>query len=136
MVELLKKFNGEMLHRVLYEQDCDIDYDFVGFIETYKRLSQVIPRHWIIVDLGCAYAPQCWYFRKHAKYIGIDHSVKYRFSVNNTEHHIQSIQDWIKYHASAMPENTFAIANYSLIDTTIVRESFNYCFTYYPVRRP
>lgn len=133
MMKLLQRFPPEMVHQVMKSQMCcDIDESFVGFIETYKQLSKLIPRTWTVVDFGCAYAPQCWYFRKHKEYIGVDWFAGKRFFTKNTEHKKMSIEDWIFQYAELMPRTTFAIANYSLSDTSIVRNNFNYCFTYYP----
>ena len=50
----------------------DIDPTFVGFIDIYEALSRVIPKHFTIFDVGCAYAFQAYYFREHVKYVGID----------------------------------------------------------------
>ncbi|MBQ9407432.1 MAG: hypothetical protein IJU37_11940 [Desulfovibrio sp.] len=133
-MKLLRHFPSVMVHRVLYQQDCDIDKSFVGFIETYKRLAKLIPKTWIVVDLGCAYAPQCAYFRKHKAYIGVDWGDHFRFFTPNTHHVQQSIEDWIAQNAQSMPRTTFAIANYSLKDSSIVRHAFEHCYTFFPER--
>jgi hypothetical protein len=57
---------------VLAAADGDIDPDFLGFLEPYEALSRIIPRGRTILDLGCGYAFQSWYFRHHRKYIGVD----------------------------------------------------------------
>jgi hypothetical protein len=50
----------------------DIDPTFVGFIDIYEALSRIIPKHFTVFDVGCAYMFQAYYFRDHVKYVGID----------------------------------------------------------------
>ena len=61
---------------LIMEQDyyaaSQIDPTFLGFVDVYYHLAAIIPRHWTIVDLGCAYAPQAFCFQHHKKFVGVD----------------------------------------------------------------
>jgi len=48
------------------------------------HLAALIPLHFTVVDLGCAYAAQSYYFRRHWKYIGVDGWAKDRIAAPNT----------------------------------------------------
>ena len=133
-IDLLNQYPKDLVHQVLYEQDCDIAEDFIGFINTYEKLAELIPTTWTIVDFGCAYATQAWYFRCHKQYIGVDIGDSFRFHTENTTHYTMSVEEWIARFIKSMPRTTFAIANYLPCDTKIIRESFNYCYIYYPER--
>lgn len=41
--------------------ECDIS--FLGFEEVYKAVTMFVPKSKIIIDCGCAYAFQSWYFK-------------------------------------------------------------------------
>lgn len=115
--------------------DSDIDPWFLGFVSTYLLLSKLIPTHWKVVDFGCAYAPQAWYFRQHKKYIGVDYEpADHRFRFPNTEHYQGAIADVFPAVLSAHdPQGIFAICNYVPSEQTrLVREHFPNCFVFYP----
>lgn len=123
--------------KVLKEGVCDIDPEFLGFIDVYERLSHLIPLDWTVLDLGCAYAPQCFYFEKHKEYIGVDIYEGERFKAPNTTHYIQRITDfvWTKYTTLDL-RTTFAICSYVPDwhgqNRDITRKMFTNCFVYYP----
>ena len=60
--ELLKIIPKEQIDKVFNQKLCDIDEEFLGFLNQYKALSSLIPKHFTVIDLGCAYNPQCFYF--------------------------------------------------------------------------
>jgi hypothetical protein len=121
----------------------ELDPDFLGFVGLYKRLAEMIPLHWGVVDLGCAYAPQAWYFREHAFYVGVDHSDScefgpfVRFAFGNTQHVVGSIEEYL----DALPRfevPVFAIASYVPAQPETmrrVRETFQDLFVFYPKSR-
>jgi len=119
---------------------CDIDGEFLGFTEIYKNLAEIIPKERIIIDLGCAYAPQAVYFTEHKKYIGVDVSDCPKVKTNNSEYYIMKIQDFIEKELPKIKdENLFAICSYVPPwhgdNEKLVRENFRHCFIYYPDRR-
>ena len=119
---------------------CDIDGDFLGFTEIYSRLAEIVPKGRIIVDLGCAYAPQAVYFTEHKKYIGVDISDCPKVNTNNSEYHKMTIKEFVEKELPKIKdENLFAICSYVPPwhddNEKLVRENFRYCFVYYPDSR-
>lgn len=131
----------DQLARVLESDMCDIAPEFLGFTEVYMRLAEIIPKHWTIVDLGCAYAPQAWLFKDHKAYIGVNISGVERFRAPNTIHHTMTIREFIEKHlADFDQETTFAICSYVPPwhddNMKLAREAFKNVFTYYPAKGP
>ncbi|SOC40109.1 hypothetical protein SAMN05892877_1077 [Rhizobium subbaraonis] len=129
---------AEQIDRVLGQHMCDIDPTFLGFTNIYLALASVIPKHWTIVDLGCAYAPQAFIFKDHETYIGVDLGIaKERFEAGNTTHYTMPIAEFIdKYGADFHQETTFAICSYvppwQNDNMALARGAFKNVFTYYP----
>lgn len=136
--QLLSVIPAEQLERILDQFAGDIDYEFLGFVGIYKMLADIIPTHWTVVDLGCAYAPQAFFFTSHKKYIGVNLGpIEDRFAAANTEHHSTSIEEFCAGPAGALDQNTtFAICSYvppwGGDNMKITRDSFKNVFTYYP----
>ncbi|MCK5613707.1 hypothetical protein KAR91_68215 [Candidatus Pacearchaeota archaeon] len=133
--ELLSIIPNQELTRVLDQDHCDIEPEFLGFVYIYKNLSEIIPKHFTVVDLGCAYAPQAYYFTEHKKYIGIDIFEGERFETENSEHYVMDIKKFCKWRE--LDENeTFAICNYvppwHADNMALTREYFKNVFTFYP----
>lgn len=135
--ELLSIIPESEQHRVFEQEHCDIDPSFIGFIDIYKNLSEIIPKHFTIVDLGCAYAPQAYYFKDHKKYIGVDIFLGERFRADNTKHLQITIRDFCDVFASSFDKDeTFAICNYVPPwhgdNREMARKYFENLFVYYP----
>ena len=131
------EFPKEQLSKVLSQEMCDIDGDFLGFTDVYEHLAAIIPKHWTIVDLGCAYAPQSWIFKDHKEYIGVDKSDCEKFHAPNSSFFISSIEEFVKNHLKEFDqETTFAICSYvppwGADNMKIARDNFKNVFTYYP----
>ncbi len=128
--------------RVFGQKMCDISPEFLGFTNIYIALAGIIPRHWTIVDLGCAYAPQAMIFRDHKAYHGVDASECERFCAPNTTHYKMTIADFIEAHGAAFDaDRTFAICSYvppwyRTDNLRLARENFKNVFTYYPASDP
>lgn len=117
----------------------EISPDFLGFIEIYNNLSKIIPKEFIIIDFGCGYNAQSFYFKEHKKYIGIDFWPNLiRFQAPNTELVIDSIKNYIEHNTFDI-ENTFAICSYvpnwECKNRELIRLTFDNCFTFYPPRQ-
>ncbi len=135
-------FYAPQLQRILEEGSGDIDGTFVGFTATYRHLAALIPLHFTVVDLGCAYAAQSYYFRRHLKYIGVDGWAKDRIAAPNTLHLSMSIERYLcerSTHGYLRERSThegsgpvFAICNYVPTDTTALRAAYTNLFVYYP----
>jgi hypothetical protein len=120
----------KMFKEVLEQNMCDIDGDFLGFIDTYYYLSKLIPKSWVVVDFGCAYNPQAYYFRRHRAFVGVDKGIKKRFHFENTELFDGTIKDYLKTKPSK--EKVFAICNnVPSKEKEMVRRYYPNCFVYY-----
>lgn len=135
---LLARIPNDELCRV-FEADelVDIDREFLGFVEQYDALAGIIPKHFTVVDLGCAYAPQAYLFEDNAKYIGVDVHTGARFSAANTEHYEMSIADFIERFVPSLDLNeTFAICSYVPPwhggSRNLARKAFPNVFSFYP----
>lgn len=98
---LAKIIPKDEIKRVFTESvtaSAEIDITFLAFEDIYEMVLKNTTNDTIIIDLGCAYAPQCWYFKDYQKYIGIDlpSEDNIRFKTDNTEFYLMSIQDFIK----------------------------------------
>lgn len=135
---ILQFLPADQIQRVLNQRYCDIEPCFMGFTDIYKSLSEIIPAHFTVVDLGCAYNPQCFYFLKHKKYISVDAwEGTERFKSPNCEIFEMSIEEFIKAHVGSLDlEETFAICSYvppwGGDNMKMVRDAFINVFTYYP----
>jgi hypothetical protein len=132
---LLNLLPKEQLDTVLNQDYCELDNVFLGFVEIYEHLSQIIPTHFEVIDLGCYLAPQGYYFRNHKKYVGVDVTELKRFEFGNTEHHVKTIQDFIRCDLRIYElEKTFAICSYVPDENakSLIRKTFKNLFIYYP----
>lgn len=140
--ELLQTIPREELDRVLSSDRCDIDATFLGFVGIYKNLSRIIPRHFTVVDLGCGYNPQSYFFAEHRRFIAVDNfRGTTRFQAPGTEFIESSIHDFIQGRLSGLAlAQTFAICSYvppwGHDNIRLVREAFENVFTYYPSGSP
>lgn len=112
--ELYRMIPKEELDRVFKgTASAELDVDFLGFETPYKVASLVVPKRWTILDLGCGYAAQSYFFTAHKKYIGVDlGGVDFllRFTTWNTKMYIMRIQEYIvKHHSELDLEHTFAL---------------------------
>ncbi|MEK1908148.1 MAG: hypothetical protein AAAB13_20440 [Pseudomonas sp.] len=129
------------LDAVLSQDECDIDIEFLGFTSVYLALASIIPKHWTVVDLGCAFAPQAFIFKDHAAYIGVDIGDRVRFTAPNTTHHKMKISDFVSKHVRNLDmDTTFAICSYVPPwhddNRSLARQTFKNVFTYYPAKTP
>lgn len=128
----------DQLDRVFRQDMCDIDPEFLGFTQIYIALATIIPKHWTIVDLGCAFAPQAFIFKSHKAYVGVDPGERERFSAPNTRHYEMTTGQFIERHGSEFDRRTtFAICSYvppwfGENSREIVRGAFTNVFTFYP----
>lgn len=118
---------------------AELDRMFLGFEEVYKAVTMFVPKSKIIIDFGCAYAFQSWYFKDYEKYIGVDSSVSNEdvLKTDNSKFFFMSIQEFIKEQFLKLgykKEDIFAVCSYVPDEKArmMVKEYFPYCLVYYP----
>lgn len=137
--DLLDRIPREDVDRVFHQEMADIDLEFLGFINTYKYLAELISIHWTVIDFGCAYAPQAYYFTDHKRYIGIDgFPDRERFCPPNGTMYGMTAGEWIEKHLQEVDvDESFAICNmvpnwYGEKAGEIVRAHFPNLYVFYP----
>lgn len=93
---------------------AELAIDFLAFEKCYKFASMLVPETWIILDLGCGYAAQAYYFTNHKKYIAVDCYSEidcFRFQTDNMEFFNMSIQKFLSTHHFVDLEHVFAICS-------------------------
>lgn len=136
ILNYIPKEEVDRLFKKNYRMEGNMDYDFMGFTRVYKSLLNIVPKHFTIIDLGCCYAPQSYYFKDYKAYIGVDKLEEERFSTENTIHYRMSIQEFIKMELPMLHldlEECFAICSYVPDDeaTKLARETFPNILVYY-----
>lgn len=135
---ILNKRFPERVNKVLTQDQCDIEPGFLGFMETYRHLAKIVPKHFRIVDIGCAYGFQSYYFMGHSSYLGVDVGLKETFGIGRFEFlNIRSIPDFLNHFN---PLNTdFCICNYvpaNELDLIRLRIVFKNLYMFYPEPDP
>lgn len=135
--DLLQVIPKEQAEAVFNQRDCDIEPIFLGFTEIYKNLAKIIPEHFTVIDLGCAYNAQSFCFPYHKQVIAVDVSDCIKFRASNCKIFEMTIEQFIKDHLQEFDlEETFAICSYvppwGGDNIKMVREAFKNVFAYYP----
>lgn len=100
----------------------ELDPEFLCFEHVYFPVSQLVPKDFTIVDLGCNQAAQCYFFKDHKEYIGVDrydkiYDHKYipplRFMTANTTHYVMNLEEYLDYYSRDLnPDKTYYIMSY------------------------
>lgn len=138
--DLFKKIPQILIKEVFKkspEVSAEMDYTFLGFEEVYQRVKKEVPEYMTIIDFGCAYAFQSWYFKDYAGYIAIDSAVppKKRFIANGTMHYYGTIQDFIgNFYIDMIGNPIFAVCSYVPDEEAreMVVKNFRNHYVYYP----
>lgn len=99
---------------VFGQERCEIEPEFLGFVKIYKNLSEIIPKHFTVIDFGCAYNPQSYLFTDHKRFIAVDEDPNtIPFKAQGTEFVNTSIDDFLtnRLHEFDLDE-TFTICSY------------------------
>ena len=127
--ELMLKY-PVLFDKVLRQDMCDIDLEFLGFVDTYYYLSKIIPKHWRVIDFGCAYNPQAYFFKDHKCFIGVNPGIKEQFRFSNTILFKGTISKFLEKKPTT--KEVFAICNnVPSKETRLIREYYPNCFVYY-----
>lgn len=134
--EVFQRAGVDEINRLIQQPDSELDGTFLGFLNVYEAARTVASKNSTIIDFGCHMAAQSYLFEDYAKYIGVDIIANLeRFSPQNAEHYIMSIQDFIATHPETVgDESIFAICSYVPDSEArkLVRQSYPNCLVYYP----
>lgn len=137
--ELQEIISQKEMQEILSQKYCELDCNFLGFVNVYKSLSLVIPKNSIVIDFGCNLAAQSYFFANHREYIGVDTVTEKRFCPANCVHYVTTIQEFIQqggFSSMSAKENLqyFAVCSYVPDDsaTELVRKTFKNVFCFYP----
>lgn len=135
--KLLGMLPPEQVHAVFNQPQVDIDPTFLGFVSIYERLSEIIPKHFTVIDLGCAYNAQSFFFQEHKEYVAVDYGTFVKFKAPNCIIIEKNIRQFIEENIKDYDlEETFAICSYvpdwGDKNNALVREKFKNLFVYYP----
>lgn len=140
---LLESIGDERVNELFSYEFCEMEQDFVGFINNYADLK-ALPRDFTIIDIGCNQAFQADYFKNHAKYIGIEPGVpiQNRLRQDNAEYYEQTLQEFVEKELPRLaqsgldPNKTFAICS-AVPDSAackLTEDTFRYFRISYPGR--
>lgn len=137
--ELRSLIPDDEYHEVMSQDMCELDSEFLGFVDVYKNLSRIIPKGSIVIDFGCYLAAQSYFFARHKMYIGVDVVSMRRFTPPNSVNYTMSIQNFIQIEVPKLFEEydelkLCAICSYvpDFQATEMVRKTFPNVFCYYP----
>ncbi len=139
LFKLIPREKIEHIFKTSQTAGAELDYTFLGFEDVYKAVTLFVPKIKVIIDLGCGYAFQSWYFRDYKKYIGVDNGVCLAdtLETENSEFYFTSIQNFVENVFQQLGYSTdevFAICSYvpDINAREMVRNFFPYCLVYYP----
>lgn len=135
LANILYKRNSKLFSEIMEGKQADIACDFLGFVSTYFYLAKIIPLDYTVIDFGCAYAPQSYYFRYHKQYIGIDYSLpKTHFYEKNSVFYGLDCLTFIDKNFYNNGKQ-FAICNYAICNKNLlnlIKVSYQNCYVFYP----
>ena len=115
---------------------------FMGFVDTYYYLSNIIPKHFTIIDFGSGWNAQSYFFTSHKRYIAVNpiSGVKEddgMFKAPNCEIYRMTTGEFLSK-VDYPNVNVFAICSYVpnwYGDNSIemVKKTFQNCYTFFPI---
>lgn len=127
------------MRSLCHRTGANLNPSFLGFINIYKSLSELIPQNKIVIDFGCYLAAQSYLFAGHRQYIGVDVVKMRRFSPPNSIHYTMSIKQYIENEVPQLfsahdPLTYCAICSYvpDFRETELVRKPFPMYFVITP----
>lgn len=96
--KLLDDIGMEESARLFSYPLCELDATYLGFLENYISLQALIPKDFVIIDIGSYQSFQGNCFKGHAAYIGVEPNVdlEYRLRQDNAKYYLQTGQQFIK----------------------------------------
>lgn len=125
--EVYERINNSNQSVLLRQENCELEHDFLGFLENYELLRQLAPKDATIIDFGCNMAAQTFLFVDYPAYLGVDLDELVRFATNNTIHYQMSIQNFLKHEFPALEgKKVFGICS-AVPDATAVAMAEDAC---------
>lgn len=128
----------------LFQHSCAsaaLDYTFLGSEDVYRPVSDYVSKDKVILDLGCSFAVQSWYFRPFKKYIGVDVCMDDNSVIHteNSAYYFTSIQEFIQDIFPKLGyglDDVYAILSYvpDWQAEELVLKTFPHCRVVYPRR--
>lgn len=138
LFKMIPKEKIEYIFNTSRTVGAECDFSFLGFEKIYKAITLFVPKSKVIIDLGCAYAFQSWYFRDYRKYIGVDNftCLEDVLKTENSEFYFTSIQNFIRNEFPKLGyslDEVFAICSYVPDENAgkMARKFFPCCLVYY-----
>lgn len=135
---LINQLPADQINAVMSQRECDIDNEFLGFVDTYYHLSNLIPKHFTVLDFGCAYNAQSFFFTNHLRYIAVDISECVKFKAGNCEIFNTTIRYFINKELPKLNldlDECFAICNnvpdWDDKNSQLVRFAFGNLYSFY-----
>lgn len=141
---ILKSIGEDEVRRLFSYDECEVDTEFLGFLENYKDIPEKLPHDFTVIDIGCYMAFQADYFKEYKNYIGVEPDVpnEYRLKQHNAEYYEQTAQQFVKETLPKLIDNgldlqkTFAVCS-AVPDKEarkLVCSTFPYHRTAYPAQ--
>lgn len=138
---LIPKEEVERVFRDSYTASAEMDMSFLCFEDQYEEVLANTTPDTIIIDIGCSYDAQCFYFTNYDRYIAVDLPARepfddVRFDNGNVEFYAMTGQQFIKEVLPTLNldlNNVVAICNYvpSGELNKMVRDTFPNHYVYY-----
>lgn len=102
-LNILASIGIEEAKRLFAFDECEVERDFLGFLENYKDIAESFPKDFTVIDIGCYMAFQADYFKDFNRYIGVEPYTPLEYTLNqpNAEYYGQTAQRFI---AETLPE--------------------------------
>ena len=99
--DTIKIIPNAELDRVFTESDsagAEMDHTFLCFEDVYKEILKHCSKDTAIIDFGCAYMPQAFWFTNCKQYIGIDLPIgnDVRFKTANSSIYVMAGQKFLE----------------------------------------
>lgn len=110
---LIKSIGHNEIKRLFSYKEAEVDYEFLGFLDNYRDIPNIVPVDFTIVDVGCYMAFQADYFKHYRRYIGIEPfcPIEFRLIQRNAEYYLQTIQDFVKMPFRFDIDKSFAVCS-------------------------
>lgn len=144
--DVTERIGKKKMQKIYSYPDCELEYDYLGFLENYYDLEDKIPKNFTIIDVGCYLGVQAEYFKNHKKYIGLEPFLdakdlrKYTNQYPNTVYLRLTAADFLKDFEKMKKEydidieKTMVICSYvpAFKETSALADFFPYIRVIYP----